>query len=108
MAFVGAGGNDYGWLRALGHLFRSPDYPYQHLKAWAVLDSAATFLNRMGCGGLVLLLTRLRISTSSTTSATAEELRHPRRMMRHPHILPVAFVTTGCSTKSQGLCLWTT
>jgi hypothetical protein len=88
------GGYEGGWLRALGHLYRSPDYPYQHPKAWALLDSAATFLNRMNRGGLVILLDEAEnIDKQYDVRGRKKSYETLARMMRHPHILPVVFVT---------------
>lgn len=90
----GLGGNEWGWLLALGHLYRSPDYPYQHPKAWALLESVATFLNEMGCGGVVLLLDEAEnINRQYDIRGRRRSYETLARMMRHPHILPVLFAT---------------
>jgi hypothetical protein len=88
------GGYEWGWLRALGHLYRSPDYPYQHLKAWSLVESVATFLNKMNCGGLVLLLDEAEnIDKQYDIRGRRKSYDTLARMARHPHILPVVFVT---------------
>jgi hypothetical protein len=88
------GGCEWGWLRALGHLYRSPDYPYQHLKAWSLVESVATFLNKMNCGGLVLLLDEAEnIDKQYDIRGRRKSYDTLARMARHPHILPVVFVT---------------
>jgi len=88
------GGYEWGWLRALGHLYRSPDYPYQHLKAWALLESVATFLNSMNRGGLVLLLDEAEnIDKQYDIRGRRKTYETLARMTRHPYILPVIFVT---------------
>jgi hypothetical protein len=87
-------GYEWGWLRALGHLYRSPDYPYQHLKAWSLVESVATFLNKMGRGGLVLLLDEAEnIDKQYDIRGRRKSYETLARMTRHPHILPVVFVT---------------
>ncbi len=87
-------GYEGGWLQALGHLCRSPDYPYQHSKAWAILGSAATFLNKMGRGGLVILLDEAEnIDKQYDIRGRRKSYETLTLMMRHPHILPVVFVT---------------
>jgi hypothetical protein len=88
------GGHEWGWLQALGHLYRSPDYPYQHLKSWSLFASAATFLNKMNCGGLVLLLDEAEnIDKQFDIRGRRKSYEMLGRMTRHPHILPVVFVT---------------
>jgi hypothetical protein len=88
------GGYEWGWLRALGHLYRSPDYPYQHLKAWSLVESVATFLNKMGNGGLVLLLDEVEnIDKQYDIRGRRNSYEMLALMTRHPHILPVVFVT---------------
>jgi len=88
------GGYEWGWLRALGHLYRSPDYPYQHPKAWSLLESVATFLNKMNRGGLVLLLDEAEnIDKQYDIRGRRKSYDTLARMARHPHILPVVFVT---------------
>jgi hypothetical protein len=88
------GGAEWGWLRALGHFYRSPDYPYQHLKSWAIVESAATFLNKMNRGGLVLLLDEAEnIDKQYDIRGRRKSYDMLGRMTRHPHILPVVFVT---------------
>lgn len=88
------GGYEWGWLRALGHLYRSPDYPYQHLKAWSLVESVATFLNKMNRGGLVLLLDEAEnIDKQYDIRGRRKSYETLGRMTRHPHILPVVFVT---------------
>jgi PII-like signaling protein len=88
------GGHEWGWLRAFGHLYRSPDYPYQHPKAWSLFESVATFLNKMGRGGLVLLLDEAEnIDRQYDIRGRRKSYETLGRMMRHPHILPVVFVT---------------
>jgi hypothetical protein len=88
------GGYEWGWLRALGHFYRSPDYPYQHLKAWSLVESVATLLNEMGRGGLVLLLDEAEnIDKQYDIRGRRKSYETLARMTRHPHILPVVFVT---------------
>ena len=90
----GLGGNEWGWLQALGHLYRSPDYPYQHPKAMALVESIATFLHKMECGGLVLLLDEAEnIDKQYDIRGRRKCYETLARMMRHPNILPVVFVT---------------
>jgi hypothetical protein len=90
----GLGGNEWGWLQALGHLYRSPDYPYQHPKAMALVESIATFLHKMECGGLVLLLDEAEnIDKQYDIRGRRKSYETLARMMRHPNILPVVFVT---------------
>jgi hypothetical protein len=87
-------GYEWGWLRALGHLYRSPDYPYQHLKAWTLVESVATFLHKMNCGGLVLLLDEAEnIDKQFDIRGRRKSYETLARITRHPHILPVVFVT---------------
>jgi hypothetical protein len=87
-------GYEWGWLRALGHLYRSPDYPYQHLKAWLLVESLATFLNKMNHGGMVLLLDEAEnIDKQYDIRGRRKSYETLARMTRHPHILPVVFVT---------------
>ncbi|MBX3451326.1 MAG: hypothetical protein KF777_17290 [Planctomycetaceae bacterium] len=87
-------GSEWGWLRALGHLYRSPDYPYQHPKAWSLVESVATFLNKMNRGGLVLLLDEAEnIDKQYDIRGRRKSYDTLGRMGRHPHILPVLFVT---------------
>jgi hypothetical protein len=91
---AGLGGSEWGWLRALGHLYRSPDYPYQHPKAWSLLESVATFLSKMDRGGLVLLLDEAEnIDKQYDIRGRRKSYDTLARMARHPHILPVVFVT---------------
>jgi hypothetical protein len=91
---AGLGGYEWGWLLALGHLYRSPDYSYQHPKAWALLETAAKFLNNMDCGGLVLLLDEAEnIDKQYDIRGRRKSYETLARMMRHPHILPIMFVT---------------
>lgn len=88
------GGSEWGWLRALGHLYRSPDYPYQHPKAWSLLESVAMFLSKMDRGGLVLLLDEAEnIDKQYDIRGRRKSYDTLARMARHPHILPVVFVT---------------
>jgi hypothetical protein len=88
------GGYEWGWLRALGHMYRSPDYPYQHLKAWSLFESVARFLNRMGRGGLVLLLDEAEnIDKQYDIRGRRKSYEMLARMTKHPHILPVVLVT---------------
>jgi hypothetical protein len=88
------GGYEWGWLRALGHLYRSPDYPYQHPKAWSLVESVATFLNKLGRGGLVLLLDEAEnIDKQFDIRGRRKSYETLARMLRHPHVLPVVFVT---------------
>lgn len=88
------GGYEWGWLRALGHLYRSPDYPYQHPKAWSLVESVATFLNKMNRGGLVLLLDEAEnIDKQYDIRGRRKSYDTLARMAQHPHILPVVFVT---------------
>ncbi len=90
----GSGGYEQGWLLALGHLYRSPDYPYQHAKAWALLESAASFLNKMDTGGIVLLLDEAEnITKQFNICGRRKSYETLARMMRHKHILPVLFAT---------------
>jgi hypothetical protein len=87
-------GYEGGWLRALGHLYRSPDYPYQHPKSWSLVDSVATFLNKMGRGGLVVLLDEAEnIDNQYDIRGRRKSYETLARMTQHPHILPVVFVT---------------
>lgn len=91
---VALDGHEWGWLQALGHLYRSPDNPYQHPKAWALLETAAEFLNQMGCGGLVLLLDEAEnIDKQYDIRGRRKSYDTLAKMMRHRHILPVLFVT---------------
>lgn len=91
---VALDGHEWGWLRALGHLYRSPDNPYQHPKAWALLETAAEFLNKMGCGGLVLLLDEAEnIDKQYDIRGRRKSYDTLAKMMKHRHILPVIFVT---------------
>ena len=79
---------------ALGHLYRSPDYSYQHPKAWALLESVASFLNKMDNGGIVLLLDEAEnITRQYDIRGRRKSYETLTRMMRHPHILPVLFAT---------------
>lgn len=88
------GGSEWGWLRALGHLYRSPDYPYQHPKAWSLVESVATFLNKLDRGGLVLLLDEAEnIDKQYDIRGRRKSYDLLGRMGRHPHILPILFVT---------------
>ena len=88
------GGYEWGWLRALGHLYRAPDYPYQHLKAWSLVEAVATFLNKMNRGGLVLLLDEAEnIDKQYDIRGRRKSYEMLARMTRHPHILPLVFVT---------------
>ena len=88
------GGYEWGWLRALGHLYRAPDYPYQHLKAWSLVEAVATFLNKMNRGGLVLLLDEAEnIDKQYDIHGRRKSYEMLARMTRHPHILPLVFVT---------------
>lgn len=88
------GGWDWGWLRALGHLYRTPDYPYQHLKAWSLLEAVASFLNNLDCSGLVLLLDEAEnIDKQYDIRGRRRSYDTLARMAMHAHILPVLFVT---------------
>lgn len=88
------GGREWGWLQALGHLYRSPDYSYQHPKAWALVESVATFLHKMNCGGLVVLLDEAEnIDKQYDIRGRRKSYETLTRMMKHPYILPVVFVT---------------
>ena len=78
----------------LGHLYRAPDYPYQHLKAWSLVEAVATFLNKMNRGGLVLLLDEAEnIDKQYDIRGRRKSYEMLARMTRHPHILPLVFVT---------------
>ncbi len=90
----GLWGHEWGWLRALGHFYRTPDYPYQHPKAWAILDAAANFLGDMGHGGLVLLLDEAEnIDKQYDIRGRRKSYDTLAQMMQHPNMLPVLFVT---------------
>lgn len=87
-------GVEWGWLLALGHLYRAPDYPYQHPKAWALFESVANFLAAMNCGGLVVLLDEAEnIDKQYDIRGRRKSYDTLGRMARHPNILPVLFVT---------------
>lgn len=87
-------GWEWGWVQALGHLYRSPDYSYQHQKAWALVESVATFLNNMNLGGLVLLLDEAEnICNEYDIRGRRKSYTTLARMMQHSNILPVMFVT---------------
>jgi hypothetical protein len=87
-------GWEWGWLQALGHLYRAPDYSYQHAKAWALVESVAIFLNNMNFGGLVLLLDEAEnICNEYDIRGRRKSYATLARMMQHPQILPVMFVT---------------
>jgi hypothetical protein len=92
--YAALNGCEWGWLLALGHFYRSPDYPYQHPKAWALLESVAGFLNKMDRGGLVLLLDEAEnVTRQYDIRGRRKSYETLTRMMRHPHILPVLFAT---------------
>jgi hypothetical protein len=87
-------GYEPGWLQALGHNYRSPDYPYQHPKSRALLEEIATFLNDIGMGGLVLLLDEAEnINQQYDIRGRRKSYDTLARFMEHPHILPIMFVT---------------
>jgi hypothetical protein len=91
---VGLDGHEWGWLRALGHFYRTPDNPYQHPKAWALFDEAAGFLNKMGLGGLVLLLDEAEnIDKQYDIRGRRKSYDTLAKMMQHRYLLPVVFVT---------------
>jgi len=100
--YAALNGCEWGWLLALGHLYRSPDYPYQHVKAWALLEAVAGFLNKMDRGGLVLLLDEAEnITRQNDIRGRRKSYETLTRMMRHPHILPVLFATDRLSQRVQ-------
>jgi hypothetical protein len=87
-------GNEAGWLRALGHNYRMPDYNYQHPKSLRLFESAASFLHETGHGGLVLLLDEAKnIDKQHSISGRRKSYETLDEFVRHPHILPVLFVT---------------
>jgi P-loop Domain of unknown function (DUF2791) len=49
-------GNPLWWNYAVGHQWRTPDYPYQHEKALEMLVGVGRFVSNMGKGGLAVLL----------------------------------------------------
>jgi len=87
-------GNEWGWLRAMGHLYRSPDYPYQHPKARRLFDSVARFLKEVGFGGLVLLLDEAEnINQQYDIRGRRKSYDMLARFICHPNILPIMFIT---------------
>ena len=83
-----------GWITALGHRFRSPDYAYQHPKALGILFGCANMLNDLGMGGIVVILDEMEnVDKQYSICGRRNSYATLARLSRHPHILPVLFVT---------------
>jgi hypothetical protein len=87
-------GGEYGWLTAMGHLYRTPDYGYQHDKALRCLLDCADMLAATGKGGIVLLLDEAEnIDKQYNIRGRRKSYETIQIFIQHPHILPVLFVT---------------
>lgn len=103
-------GHEWGWIIALGHLYRTPDYGYQHPKALSCLTDCADMLAASGKGGLVLLLDEAEnIDKQYNIMGRRKSYETLQILVHHPHILPVLFVTdrfTRLIAEDQNLGAW--
>lgn len=90
----GLEGQEFGWMLAHGFYYQSPDYSYQHEKAIPLLFSCADFLHHVGKGGLVLMLDEAEnIDRQYDIRGRRKSYDFLGRLINHPHILPILFVT---------------